>query len=208
MNATAGTLKPAPGVLRTLLKPGNVIPAVVWLVLLVNQARISPFPPSPSTVLLVIIYTHVVLLFMLRRDAARVGTWIEGVIALGGTFAVSFLRGPELTETQLVPSLIQIVALLGWAWALFTLGRSFGVVPADRGLVSHGPYRLVRHPIYAFEALFFATYFYLSPSLYNAVILVIANLLQVVRILREEMIIEGYGEYRAKVRWRIIPRIW
>ena len=29
-----------------------------------------------------------------------------------------------------------------------TLGRSFGVVPANRGVVVGGPYRLVRHPIY------------------------------------------------------------
>jgi len=208
MDATAGSLTTGNGLLRTLLKPGNVIPALVWLFLLVNQARLSSFPPSPSTVLLIVIYTHVVVLFMLRRDAMRTGNLVEGIVALGGTFAVSFLKGPELRDTQLVPSLIQVAALLGWAWALFTLGRSFGVVPADRGLVSHGPYRLVRHPIYAFEALFFATYFYLSPTLYNAVIMVVANLLQVVRIVREEKIIEGYDEYRTRVRWRILPRIW
>ena len=208
MDSTAGSLTAGSGPLRTLLKPGNVVPALVWLFLLVNQARLSSFPPSPSTVLLIVIYTHVVLLFMLRRDAMRVGNSFEGLVALGGTFAVSFLKGPDLRDTQLLPSLIQVAALLGWAWALFTLGRSFGVVPADRGLVSHGPYRLVRHPIYAFEALFFATYFYLSPNLYNAVILVVANMLQVIRILREEMIIEGYAEYKTRVRWRILPGIW
>lgn len=208
MDTTAGSLTAGSGPLRTLLKPGNVVPALVWLFLLVNQARLSSFPPSPSTVLLIVIYTHVVLLFMLRRDAMRVGNSFEGLVALGGTFAVSFLKGPDLRDTQLLPSLIQVAALLGWAWALFTLGRSFGVVPADRGLVSHGPYRLVRHPIYAFEALFFATYFYLSPNLYNAVILVVANMLQVIRILREEMIIEGYAEYKTRVRWRILPGIW
>ncbi len=208
MDTTAGSLTAGRGPLRTLLKPGNVAPALVWLFLLVNQARLSSFPPSPSTVLLIVIYTHVVLLFMLRRDAMRVGNSFEGLVALGGTFAVSFLKGPDLRDTQLIPSLIQVAALLGWAWALFTLGRSFGVVPADRGLVSHGPYRLVRHPIYAFEALFFATYFYLSPNLYNAVILIVANMLQVIRILREEMIIEGYNEYTTRVRWRILPGIW
>ena len=29
------------------------------------------------------------------------------------------------------------------------LGRSFGLVPANRGIVARGPYLLVRHPIYA-----------------------------------------------------------
>ena len=30
-----------------------------------------------------------------------------------------------------------------------TLGRSFGLMPANRGVVSSGIYRFVRHPIYA-----------------------------------------------------------
>ena len=45
-------------------------------------------------------------------------------------------------------------ALLAGLWIGFklygklALGRSFGIVAANRGVVSSGPYRLVRHPIY------------------------------------------------------------
>ena len=36
-----------------------------------------------------------------------------------------------------------------WSSGKLTLGRSFGLVPANRGVVIRGPYALVRHPIYS-----------------------------------------------------------
>ena len=45
----------------------------------------------------------------------------------------------------------QSVFLLGAAlscWSLLRLGRSFSVLPARRDLVTLGPYRWVRHPVY------------------------------------------------------------
>jgi protein-S-isoprenylcysteine O-methyltransferase Ste14 len=34
-------------------------------------------------------------------------------------------------------------------YARLSLGRSIGYVPADRGIITSGPYRFVRHPIYS-----------------------------------------------------------
>jgi len=47
---------------------------------------------------------------------------------------------------------VQVVAFLLFLWARITFGRrSYHVVanPTDGGLVTSGPYRYVRHPIYA-----------------------------------------------------------
>ena len=112
------------------------------------------------------------------------------------------------TKAPRLPTTIQVIALLGWAASLTTLGRSFGIVPADRGLVQHGPYRFVRHPIYAFEALFFLGFLMAVPTLRSGLIIAVFLTLQVVRILREERILKGYGEYRQQVRWRILPGVW
>lgn len=193
---------------RSLLKPGNTLPAAMWLFLVFNQAFNSPFPPSPSTILLVLINTVAVVLFVMRRDASRVGNKLDLVIALSGTFIVSFLEGPEIRDTHWLPTVIQVIALLGWVASLVALGRSFGIVPADRGLVQHGPYRYVRHPIYAFEALFLLGYFAAVPTGRSAVIILAAFVLQILRILREEHILEGYKEYKSKVPWRILPGVW
>lgn len=210
MSASATALRrPQSRLLRVLAKPGNVLPAAVWLFLVFNQAFNSALPPSPSTIGLVLINTVAMILFVVRRDPSRVGGKIEGLIAIAGTFSVSFLRDAgQLKDAELVPTAIQAAAVAGWAISLMALGRSFGVVPADRGLVRRGPYGIVRHPVYACEALFFAGYIMAVPTPRTFAIIAVWASLQVIRIVQEERIIGGYGEYRKAVRWRLLPFVW
>ena len=97
---------------------------------------------------------------------------------------------------------------IGWAISLVALGRSLGIAPADRGLVRHGPYRFIRHPVYAFEALFFLGWLINVQTAWAAFIIVIWAALQIARIIREERILGGYSEYRQQVRWRLVPFVW
>jgi hypothetical protein len=39
-------------------------------------------------------------------------------------------------------------------------------------------------------------------------VLSLNTLLQVIRIVREERILEGYAGYAARVRWRLFPLVW
>ena len=209
MTSTARAL-PAPRVsrVRAVIKPGNILPALAFMFLVVSQTMRSEFPPSLSTALLILINGVALVLFVIRRDATRVGNKIEMVIAISGTFIVSFLAGPKVRDTQVLASVVQIVALAGWAGSLMTLGRSFGIVPADRGIIRHGPYRFVRHPIYAFEFLFFGGYLLAVPTWRSAAIIAVWSVLQIVRIVREERILAGYDGYRQQVRWRLVPFVW
>ncbi|TMC00173.1 MAG: isoprenylcysteine carboxylmethyltransferase family protein [Chloroflexi bacterium] len=212
MTSAAATLapsRPRRRLVRRLLKPGNLLPAFVWLFLVLNQAVNSGFPPSFATAGLVIINSVALTLFIVRRDASRVAGKVDGVIAIAGTFSASLLHDAgQLKDAQLLPTLIQVAGLTGWGLSLLALGRSFGVVPADRGLVRHGPYRFVRHPVYACEALFFIGYATAVPTPRTFVVLAVWAALQVVRIVREERIIEGYEPYRRAVRWRVLPFVW
>ena len=209
MSSAVSTLPSAQRpLLRALLKPGNIVPAAAWSFLVLNQGLNSPWPPSPSTVLLVLIYSVALVLFIVRRDAERVGNKVEMVIAVAGTFIVSFLEGPKIRDTHWLPSVVQFIALGGWSASLVSLGRSFGIVPADRGLVRQGPYRYVRHPIYAFEILFFLGFLIAVPTWRSAGIIAVWLVLQIMRILREERILSGYEEYKRQVPWRILPGVW
>ncbi len=215
MTTSAGTLPRLPRWLVSFaLRPANWLPAIFWFFLVVFQTATAFKEPSVSTFGLVAINSVALVLFVTRRDATRVGSTLEGVIAVAGTFIVSLLliasrdEGAALHDAPVIPTAIQCAGIAGWAVSLVALGRSLGIAPADRGLVRHGPYRFIRHPIYAFEALFFLGWLVAEPTPQNAVILAIWAVLQIVRIVREENILGGYDEYRQTVRWRIIPFVW
>ncbi len=93
-------------------------------------------------------------------------------------------------------------------WGLVSLGRSFGIAPADRGLVTGGAYRLVRHPMYAGEFVSFFAVTLSNPTAWNGLLLGIILLVFVLRIGWEERILTGYAAYCQRVRWRLLPGIW
>jgi len=105
------------------------------------------------------------------------------------------------------------VAVAGWAQV--TLGRQWSaqlqLVDGHR-LVTSGPYAWIRHPIYASLlglslglALLTANWLFLG---FGA----LAIGMLIVRIPREENMlregVQGYGEYAARVRYRILPGVW
>jgi protein-S-isoprenylcysteine O-methyltransferase Ste14 len=104
---------------------------------------------------------------------------------------------------------LQLLGVLLAMWAMISLGEAFGIAPADRGLVAErGPYRLIRHPMYAGEILAFAGWLLERPSPEGVALLSLCVLLTVLRIRWEEEVIEGYDGYARRVRWRLVPFIW
>jgi protein-S-isoprenylcysteine O-methyltransferase Ste14 len=63
-------------------------------------------------------------------------------------------RGQRIAPYWASGSLATLGAVL-MIWARLSLGRSIGLVPALRSLVTQGPYRYVRHPIYLAGSLIF-----------------------------------------------------
>lgn len=95
--------------------------------------------------------------------------------------------------------------------AKFTLRRSFGLVPANRGIKVGGPYRLVRHPMYAGYVMTQIAFFGAHPTLWNAAIYAMALSAQCIRLLAEERVLGRDEDYRAfmkTTRWRLIPLIF
>jgi protein-S-isoprenylcysteine O-methyltransferase Ste14 len=96
---------------------------------------------------------------------------------------------------------IQAAAILLMLWARWTFGRRSFHAPANPtagGLVTSGPYRYLRHPIYA-ALLYFAwagVLTHLGASPLAAALVVTGGL--VVRMHAEERLVElRYPEYRA-----------
>jgi protein-S-isoprenylcysteine O-methyltransferase Ste14 len=111
--------------------------------------------------------------------------------------------------TLLVSLAALVVGNLLGIWALVSLGRCFGVFPAVRGLVTHGPYRFVRHPLYVAEAIVIFGFLFarLSPAM--VVIFGMGMALQAWRAVQEERalarVFPEYVDYRQDTG-RFLPR--
>ena len=156
----------------------------------------------------------VVVAYLVRRPARlasrRPGDWL---VAFGGTFGGVLLRpeGAHLRAGVDIGLGVQILGLAMCVVSFVALGRSFGFVAADRGLVRRGPYAVVRHPIYASYVVLQVGYLLQSLSVRNALVVVAVTACNVGRVRAEDRLLatsEGYGAYRAQVRWRLLPGVW
>jgi protein-S-isoprenylcysteine O-methyltransferase Ste14 len=92
-----------------------------------------------------------------------------------------------------------------------SLGRSFGLIPANRGVVSSGLYRLVRHPIYMGYLVTHVAFVLSNPSGWNAVVLLVGDIALLARALCEERTLGAdplYRAYQQSVRWRVCPGLF
>src|SRR5712671_2760530 len=94
-------------------------------------------------------FAFLVVIYAVRSKAiARDHNPVAVAAALVGSFVLYglfLIPGPARSDIGLACGII---------WALYSLsylGRAFSIVPEARGLVTSGPYRFVRHPIYLGE---------------------------------------------------------
>ena len=91
------------------------------------------------------------------------------------------------------------------------LGRSFSVLPQARGLVTNGPYRFVRHPLYAAELISLLGFIWGFERPWSLVLMFVATVAQFPRMRFEENILtEAFPSYReyANRTARLIPGVY
>ena len=132
----------------------------------------------------------------------------RSALALAVSFLLPVAFRPAPAGWAIPGLVLRCLGLAGMLAALLSLGRSFGLGAADRGLVTGRLYRFVRHPLYAAELTFFLGYLTANFSPTNLTVFALLLAGQVARILREERIIAGYATYASQVRWRLVPLLW
>ena len=126
---------------------------------------------------------------------------------------------PMLVETashgSVVPqelcSLLILSGLLIQISAKLILWRSFGIVPAVREVKVAGPYRFVRHPMYAGYTVAHIGFLLAFPSLWNLTVYGGALMVQIGAVLREEQILltaPSYRQFARQVRYRLLPGVF
>ncbi len=157
----------------------------------------------------------VVLFILIRRPSAnvtdRTGDWLLAFAATAGPL----LAGASAGGQPLIPPgsgvSILLMGLAMQVWAKLTLRRSFGIVPANRGVKANGPYRFVRHPMYLGYVTVHIGFLLLSPNLWNLVVYGLSFAIQIARLLAEERLLgrdPAYAAFSAHTRFRLLPGVF
>ena len=170
---------------------------------------------SRLTLLLLLLTEGYTLLLVMTARRASIRDMAPATVVATIYAAFFFVALDARDTTRLIPEAAGVLLqVLGTCWQFtskFFLGRSFGLLPAHRGLVMGGPYRLVRHPIYLGYLIGHVGFLLANFSWWNFGVLALLYVAQVYRIAREEAVLATSDDYRAyqqRVRWRLLPFVY
>src|SRR6202051_4652841 len=209
--------------------PAMLLALLGWRVVLnlPSQVRMLPVHAGVGDVLAGPLTTGVYLLFCVipvgiylvrPRPRARDGRAIARAAGLVGTtmlLVVGAFPNPVLLPPPVVVRAISATLALGafalGVYGLLYLRRSLSIIPEARRLVTGGPYRLIRHPLYAAEIIAAFALVLARPGLWATLTLAPFIAVQMLRARFEEGLLSRvfpeYRRYAARTR-RLIPLVW
>ena len=206
----------APGSMRETLTDLMSRAAIVVLFTLLSVNIFNDFVRTGHVTGLLLLAGEslVVILTVVRRKARLVDRFLAAAVMTTLSVAGPVLMRASQT-TSLVPdvatAMISALGLMLVVVGKMALGRSFGLVPANRGVVVRGPYTVVRHPIYTGYLITHAAFLLANPSPWNVSVILIADTALVLRALMEERVLIADAEYQGycrRVGWHLVPGVF
>ena len=178
----------------------------------------------PIFILGVVLFIKSPKLLEKRLDAGEKDVSQKGIVALSALgfiagFVVAGLDYRFSLSNVPTPVVVAASALFLLSYALYAevmreneyLSRTVKVEEGQR-VIDTGLYGIVRHPMYAVTVLMFMMIPLILGSVYSFIIFLHYPVIIVCRIINEEKLLtrelQGYEEYKKKVKYRLIPFVW
>jgi len=235
LEATAPRLRAASTDTFRLVVFGRVVPATFFALLgymqfqrLAQDVGTLPRPLTATAVLsgplpaaLYLLFCAIPVFIYIGRPAprARDGRMLPRAAGLAGTVMLLVVGAlPQGAALYAPPpwlggvsTAISVVAFGLAVYGLLYLRRSLSIIPEVRRMVTGGPYRIVRHPLYAAEILAAVAFVMVNPGALAAAVLAPFAATQLLRSRFEERLLtQTYPQYAdyARRTHRLIPFIW
>lgn len=153
-----------------------------------------------------------------RQQAQGLVIKLSGLMFLAGFllagFGVRFGWYQLPKGVQIGAAAVFVIAYLLYAEVLRENAYLSRTVEVQEGqkVVDTGLYAIVRHPMYCVTVLLFLSMPLILGSLYGFLVFLVYPGILVLRIRDEEALLEreleGYREYKQKVKYRLLPFIW
>jgi len=143
-----------------------------------------------------------------RRDQRW---WVFGLCILSITYVFGYRFDTELTEPLRLMIWGRLCLQVLANMMLLSLGRSYAMLPALRGVRTGLFYAWVRHPVYAVYMLADLALVLLQPSLWNAGVASVGFAVFFLRARLEESVLDNdpvYVSYKRAVPWRFVPGVY
>jgi isoprenylcysteine carboxyl methyltransferase (ICMT) family protein YpbQ len=193
---------------------GDCVLAVSFLIAMLPAGRELSFSLAGAANIVWLTGAAIMAVMSFARFAPRSATVNLRTIAASGAMLIlpCFMRPIDRSTGALAIAglVLELFGVLLTQIARVYMGRSFGILPANRGIVSKGPFRWVRHPIY-FGWLVLSIGYAMSYADPRNIILIVAALpFMVWRIDQEEAHLTAdvaYRSYMDHVRYRLLPGV-
>lgn len=197
---------------KVLYSLGNLTGIALFVFLCMATFQSYQKTDSLLSFSIVLVNGLILVLYLFRHEPNALiefpFAWLISIVTTLLPFLYRPIQAAILPELLGVGYYLQIIGVVVIIGSLLSLRGSLGIVPANRGIKRGGFYRIVRHPLYASELLFFSGYVLSNQSVVNFFLLVLSFAMQYSRSRIEENFLSndpGYKLYMSCTRYRFIP---
>ena len=197
--------------LHLMIRAVIVVVILVFIIYRISLYSRHLFKPLWATETL--IFVVFLISYIIRKDPVHRSRGVrEILIPLAGS-VLPFALIPSPPHRLITSQINYVYMVFIWmtittaltVWGLWTLRRSFSITVEARELVTGGPYRFIRHPVYLGEMLSAAAVTAFRFSLINILFFILFVAIQLFRSKMEEekldRVFPGYFDFAAKVFW-------